>query len=269
MHALPLRHQRVQRLRRLAGRRSARLDEGAFVVEGAKVLAEALDAGAAVEAVYAVEGTADPVLDRALARGIRVFDLAPGVIEKVADTVTPQPILAVVGMPRHSLASLEAPLRAGGFVIVGVDLRDPGNAGTVIRSAEGAGAVGVVLCEGSVEPTNPKTVRSSAGALFHVPVVTGGSAAEVLATLRTWGVRTWATAARSDGAVDHDVADLTGPTALVMGNEANGLGPEAIAAVDALLTIPMVGRTESLNVGMATAVLAFEAARQRRSAGRA
>ena len=264
MTSLPLKHQRVQRLRRLLGRRSARLADGAFVIEGAKVLSEALDAGAAIEAIYVVEGTADPVLDRALARGVRVVDLAPGVMEKIADTVTPQPVLAVAPRIEVTLASLEPAVRAGGFVVIGVDLRDPGNAGTVIRSAEASGAVGVVLCEGSVEATNPKTVRSSAGALFHVPVVAGGAAADVLATMQGWGVRTWATAVLGDGAVVYDEADLTGPTAIVMGNEAHGLSPELTASVDALVTIPMAGRTESLNVGMATAVLCFEAARQRR-----
>ncbi len=262
--SLPLKHQRVQRLRRLLGRRSARLADGAFVIEGAKVLSEALDAGAAIEAVYVVEGTADPVLDRALRLGVRVFDLAPGVMEKIADTVTPQPVMAVAPRPETTLEALEGPLRAGGFVVVGVDLRDPGNAGTVIRSAEASGAVGVVLCEGSVEATNPKTVRASAGALFHVPVVSAGSPEDVLETLRNWGVRMWATSVLGRGAVVYDEADLTGPTGIVMGNEAHGLSPQLAAAVDALVTIPMAGRTESLNVGMATAVLCFEAARQRR-----
>ncbi len=246
------------------GRRSARLADGVCVVEGAKVLGEALDAGRRVEGLYVVAGCADPVIDRALQLGIRVYDLAPGVMEKVADTVTPQPVMAVVESPVVGLEHLEGAVRAGGFVVVAVDLRDPGNAGTVIRSAESSGAAGVILTDGSVEATNPKTVRSSAGALFHVCVVQGGSALDVLTTLGSWGARRWATAARSEGSIDYHRADLVGSTALVMGNEAHGLAEGLADVVDGYITIPMVGRSESLNVGMATAVLCFEAARQRR-----
>lgn len=271
--ALPFDHARIKRLRRLIGRRSSRLEERAFVVEGAKVLSEALDAGAAVEGVYVVDGVQHLVLERSLAAGIRVFDMAPGVLERIADTVTPQPILAVVAMTATTLDDvIDAALATGGFVVVGVDLRDPGNAGTVIRSAEASGAAGVVLCDGSVEATNPKTVRASAGALFHVPVVSGGSALAVLERLGAAGVRLWATAAppRDPGdddraAVAYDAATLTEPCALVVGNEAHGLPPDVERAVDGFLTIPMAGRTESLNVGMATAVLCFECARQRRT----
>ena len=156
MSGLALANPRVQRLRRLFGRRSFRVSEGVFVVEGAKVLAEAFDAGAVVEALYVVSGTRDAVIDRAVAGGVRVFELAVGVMEKVSDTVSPQPVLGVVGYSGFVLDDLRTGLSGGGFVVVGVELQDPGNAGTVIRSAEGAGAAGVVLCDGSVEATNPK-----------------------------------------------------------------------------------------------------------------
>ena len=137
----------------------------------------ALDAGAAVEAVYvAPEGRANPgvaaVVDRAFASGVRVFDLGPGVVERVADTVHPQPLLAVVGFA-------PAPSRwpeGSSTVMVLVDVRDPGNAGTMIRTADAAGIGAVIHCDGSVDPTNPKTVRASAGSIFHVPVVVGGDA---------------------------------------------------------------------------------------------
>lgn len=266
MSGLALANPRVQRLRRLFGRRSFRVSEGVFVVEGAKVLAEAFDAGAVVEALYVVSGTRDAVIDRAVSGGVRVFELAVGVMEKVSDTVSPQPVLGVVGYSGFVLDDLRAGLSGGGFVVVGVELQDPGNAGTVIRSAEGAGAAGVVLCDGSVEATNPKTVRSTAGALFHLPVVQSTlSRLEVVSTLQSWGVRVWATSSVLDGAAAYESADLRGPTAIVLGNEANGLPSDVIAAVDGIITIPMAGRTESLNVGMAGAILAFEAARQRRT----
>ena len=263
MSALKLDHVRVKRLRRLVGRRSSRLEERAFVAEGAKTVAEALRAGAPVEALYVADGTVDPVIDAALARGVRVYDLSPGVLERVADTTTPQPIMAVIAMVDLRLEMLSEPLAIGGFVIVGVDLRDPGNAGTVIRSAEAAGAAGVVLCEGSVEATNPKTVRASAGSLFHVPVIAGGAPQDVLGWLGSRGVRRWATSSHAADAVRYDDADLRGPCAIVIGNEAHGLPANTVDHVDGFVTIPMRGRSESLNVGMATAVLCFEASRQR------
>ena len=257
---LALKHQKVQRLRRLLGRRSARETEGAFVVEGAKVLSEALAAGVAVEGVYVTAGTVDPVVDAAVNAGIRVYDVSPGVIERVGDASTPQPLLAVV--PSVTVA-LEA-LRAATFLVVLVDVRDPGNAGTVLRTAEAAGAGGVICCDGSVDVFNPKTVRASAGSLFHVPVVGGGDAVEVLEKIGGWGLRRLGTAAR--GGADYATADLRAPVAVVLGNEAHGL-PAAIAPhIDELVTIPMTGRTESLNVSMAAAVLCFETARQRRIA---
>ena len=148
-------------------------------------------------------------------------------------------------------------------MVVCVDIRDPGNLGTVLRSAEGAGAGGVVCCDGSVDLYNPKVVRASAGALFHVPVVAGGEPVEVLERLGTAGLQRLGTVARGGDAPDE--VDLRAPVAFALGNEANGL-PEAIdACLDRRVTIPTVGRTDSLNVGMAAAVLCFEAARQRRS----
>ena len=257
---LALRHPRVQRLRRLLSRRSAREDERVFVVEGAKVLSEALDAGIDVESVYVVAGApADRTVERAVAAGARLSTLAPGVLERVADTVTPQPVLAVVPFVDRPLDAL----RDARLLVVSVDVRDPGNAGTLLRSAEGAGADGVLCCEGSVDVYNPKTVRASAGSLFHVPVVVGGDPVEVLSELASWGVRRLATSA--SGGRDYTDVDLTEPTAFVLGNEANGLPSEVANLVDDLVTIPMRGRTESLNVGMAAAVLCFEAARQRRA----
>ncbi len=199
MSGLAYRHQRVQRLRRLVGRRSARKDEGRFVIEGVNLLEEALDAQVPIEAVYldsewalgpgapageniggaapklvAVREPGGPdrlsrLLDRCLEGGARVFELAPGVLARVADTVTPQPVMAIVETPNFELSDLGA--LAPQLTVVCVDVRDPGNAGTVVRSAWAAGADGVVFCEGAVDPWNPKAVRSSAGAVLHIPIV--------------------------------------------------------------------------------------------------
>ncbi len=161
-----------------------------MVAEGAELLAAALGAGVAVESVYvAPEGRTNPavgtVVERAFAAGARVFDLAPGVLGRVTDTVTPQPVVAVVSFEPAKLADLEQ----AGMVMVCIDVRDPGNVGTMIRTADAAGVDAVVCCQGTVDPTNPKTVRASAGSIFHIPVVVGGDGPAVVSTLRAAGMR--------------------------------------------------------------------------------
>ena len=252
------------------------------------MVGEALASGVDIESVYVdrsatPDGAVDSLLEAAYAAGSRVFDLAPGVLARVADTVSPQPVMAVVRQMDVPLAALRPGARPGtgaapaaaarpgtgagagaDLVVVCVDLRDPGNAGTVLRSAEAAGATGLVCCDGSVDLFNPKTVRASAGSLFRLPVVAGGEPADVLAELGSWGLTRLASTPR--GGAGYSEVDLTRPVALVVGNEAHGLPGGLDALIDGWLTIPMAGRAESLNAGMAAAVLLFEAARQRRLA---
>lgn len=258
--SLGARHHKVVRLRRLIARRSVREAERAFVVEGATLVADALDAGVALEAVFVAEDALDlPVVRRAEADGHRVHRLAPGVLERVAGTVTPQPVLAVA---RAGDVVLDQ-VRTARLVVVCVDVRDPGNAGSILRSAEAAGAGAVVFCTGSVDVFNPKTVRASAGSLFHVPVVSGGDPLAVLERVGDWGFHRLATVARSGR--PYDEVDYAVPVAVVLGNEAHGLPAGLDAHLDQRVTIPMAGRVESLNVGMAAALICFEALRQRRS----
>ncbi|HMK96035.1 MAG TPA: RNA methyltransferase [Acidimicrobiales bacterium] len=285
MSALAYRHQRVQRLRRLVGRRDARKEEGRFVIEGVNLLEEALRAGTPIEAVYldsswqpsaSAQGAGEDgpdltrssserlvgLVERCYGLGARVFQLEPGVLARVAGTVTPQPVLAVVQLPLRTMADLAE--HRPQLVVACVDVRDPGNAGTVARSAWAAGADAVVCCEGTVDLWNPKAVRSSAGAVLHIPVVAAGPAPETLGELGLWGLRRWGTVPA--GGEDYAAVDLARPSALVVGNEAAGLPVgELRAHLDGLLSIPMAAGAESLNVGMAAAVLCFEAARQRRA----
>jgi TrmH family RNA methyltransferase len=237
--------------------------EQVLVAEGAELLSVALDAGMPVESVYvAPGGRGNPavaaVTSRAFDTGARVFDLAPGVLERVADTVTPQPVLAVVGFTPSPLEVVSG----ASLVLVCTDVRDPGNLGTVIRTADASGVDAVICCDGTVDPTNPKTVRSSAGSLFHLPVALGGRVVDQVAALRALGFTTVGTVVR-DGE-DYARFDWRRPVAVVLGNEASGLGPEVVAALDAGVTIPMEGRAESLNVSVSAAVLCFEILRARR-----
>jgi TrmH family RNA methyltransferase len=258
-------------VRGLLQKRSARWSERVFVAEGAELLRTALRAGAAVESVYlAPEGEKDPATletcEQALAAGARLFTLAPGVLERVADTVTPQPVLTILPMMNIDVAdpSADPPMAADQpLIVVLVDVRDPGNAGTVLRTADAAGVNAVIFSGESVDPYNPKTVRASAGSLFHVPFNVQADPVALAASLAERGYRTLATVAR-DGE-DYAALDWSVPTVLFLGNEAAGLGSEVRAAVGGAVAIPMDGRAESLNVGVACAVLCFEALRQRRS----
>lgn len=240
---LTFKNPKIQELRRLLGRRSSRSDAGAFVVEGRVLVAEAVDAGWTVDAEYHVPGV-EPVTSAVS------YELAAGVLERVASTEHPQPNLAVVRMPARSVD-----LSAASFVLVADRLADPGNLGTILRSAEAAGVDAVVLTPGSVDPYNPKVVRASAGALFRVPVVEGPIDEVAGAGLRMIGTS-------SHQGVRHDEADWSGRIALVLGNEAHGLPDDA--PVDDWVRIEHRGRAESLNVAMAATVLVFEAARHRR-----
>jgi RNA methyltransferase, TrmH family len=233
------------------------------VAEGPELLRAALAAGAVPESLYVAAEAADDQLVAGLVaeareRGSRVFDLAAGVAERVADTVTPQPLFSVVGMVDIELSAVERI----GLAVVCVDVRDPGNAGTVLRTADAAAADVVICCGGTVDPFNPKTVRSSAGSVFSVPLVVVADATDAVAALRQRGVRCIGTAV-ADGE-DYAAGDWRAPCALVFGNEAAGLPAALLSNLDGVVRIPMAGGAESLNVGVACGVLCFEILRQRR-----
>lgn len=231
------------------------------MIDGPVLVAEALAAGLDVWELLAEPGASPHVVGAAQAAGVEVRTVAPEVLAKAADTTTPQGVVAVAARPEVDLdAALDA-AAAGPLALVLVDVADPGNAGTLVRAAEAAGAAAVLFCGTSVDPCNPKCVRASAGALFHLPVAGGGDAVAVLEGLGQREVRRVGTVVR-DGAPYHQV-DLAGPVAVVLGSEAHGLPAGLEGLLDVACTIPMAGRSESLNVAMAGSVLCFESLRQR------
>ena len=262
MHAgLAARHPEVQALKAMLRDRAARAEARRCVIEGPRALAGALDRDADVVAVYLGEGAAHafaPLVARVQARGIRVEQLKDGVLEKIGTVRAPQPVLAACTTPRDATIEDLAP---DGMVLVTCGVADPGNLGTLLRSAEAAGAAGVVSCGGGVDPWNPKVVRASAGAVFGVPMVEEDDPVQVLERLGARGVRRLGTVAR--GGDSPERAGLTGGVALVLGNEAHGLPDVVTALLDGAVTIPMAGHAESLNVAVAGSVLLFEGARQR------
>ena len=214
MTALAINNPRVQQLRRLIGRRSSRHDEGRFVVEGRVLVAEAVAAGWIVEAQFVPEGS-DASVPSVRARSSSSL--------LVCSNVSRRPRLR-----NHrsrscgwSTDDVEATLATAGLVMVLDRIADPGNLGTIIRSAEAAGVDAVVLTPGSVDPFSPKVVRSSAGALFHVPVIS--ATIDDVATAGLTLVGTSSHAAPGRTVVSSTRVDLTGRVALVMGNEAAGL----------------------------------------------
>ncbi|MEM8923670.1 MAG: RNA methyltransferase [Actinomycetota bacterium] len=264
------RNPRIKRLRRLTTQRKARSQERAFVVEGPSIVAEAIGAdeavsplrsGLAVEAVYVEQGYRPDLTERAATAGVEVVPVAPGVLGGVLNTRSPQPIAAVIAEVPASIDDIPAT----GPVPLLVDPADPGNLGTLIRSAEAAGAAGVVVCGDAVDPTNPKVLRAAAGAALRLPVVVVAETDEALAALRAPSRPILATVLGPD-AVPYDTTDLA-DAVLVLGNEAHGLPPAVIAAADGRITIPFAGPTESLNLAVAGSVLCFESLRQRRSGG--
>jgi TrmH family RNA methyltransferase len=222
----------------------------------------ALVASSEIEALYLDQtyvGTdeAQRIVAAASARSVRVFQLAPGVLERVADATTPQPVIASVRLPVVDVDAIDAV----GLILVLHDVRDPGNAGTLIRSADAAGASGVVFTGHSVDPFNPKTLRATAGSIFHV-AVSVNDLETTLGSFERRGATTLATVVH--GGVDHRSIDFTKPTVVVIGNEAEGLDDAVIARCGGAVTIEMSGRSESLNAGVAGSLLAFEAMWQRR-----
>lgn len=251
----------MRRLRRLIARRRERWDEGVCVIEGPDLIEAALDSAVEFETLFVdaaaarLDATA-AVVARARGAHVRVASLAPGVLQRVSDAQTPQPLLATVHFALSELSDIKTP----GLVLVLDNLRDPGNAGTIIRSADAAGAVALVLSGDCVDPFNPKALRASAGSVFHLPLVIA-SLDETLAYFAARGARTFATVVR--GGTPYRAADLSGACAVVIGNESAGLDDEAVARCDEALSIPMAGRSESLNAAVAASLIAFEALSQR------
>jgi TrmH family RNA methyltransferase len=237
-----------------------------FLVEGPQAVREAAQAPDCLVEVFAERGVADrhpDVVEAVAACGAAWTVVDDAAISALADTVAPQGVVAVCSFVDVDLDAVPADAR---LVAVCADVRDPGNAGVVIRCADAAGADAVVLAGASVDPYNGKTVRSSAGSLFHLPVVTGVSAGSVAGWCRDKGLRMIAADA-GGSSLDDEITSgrLTQPTAWLFGNEAHGLSPADAAAADAIVGVPIYGRAESLNLATAAAVCLYASARAQRA----
>lgn len=256
---------RVRRVRALATR-SARRRAGAFLVEGPEVVREAVEhAPASVRDLYLSETVLARAGDLARLAGDRGVPLRVGTDEVLrAMSADARGAVAVVEAVATGLDRLPAAPR---LVAVLANVRDPGNAGTAIRSADAAGADAIVLAGESVEALSPKVVRASAGSLFHLPVVTGVGVGEAIAALRARGLRILATDASGRtplGGPGADSAALAEPTAWLFGNEAWGLADEDARLADAIVRVPIYGVAESLNLAASVAVCLYASAAAQR-----
>lgn len=244
-------------------KRTYRERERRFLAEGAQAVSEALASTSPPDVLFHTEPT-HAVVQRAHAGGVEVAEVSTEVMERLTSTVTPQGLIAVVPF-------LDVPVgeigRTNGCVAVLHNVRDPGNAGTVVRSADASGADSVVFSRDSVDVYNPKTVRASAGSLFHLPVVRDVPTAAAIDGLRDDGYRVLAMDA--DGDADLYELDLSARVAFVFGNEARGLPREVSGLAELTVRVPIQERSESLNLAAAATVCLFEWSRQQREGRRA
>jgi RNA methyltransferase, TrmH family len=236
-------------------------------VEGPQAVAEALRCSAGLTDLFVTEPArirhGDLVAAIAEA-GVPVHAVSGEVMGELAQTVTPQGLLAVCGFVDVALAAVTSP--APSLVALLANVRDPGNAGTVLRTADAAGADAVIFADASVDPYNGKCVRASAGSLFHLPVVAGARLEDAVAALRDAGLRIVAADGRAGRALDEEgvQARLGEPTAWMFGNEAWGLPPGLVALADEPVAVPVYGKAESLNLAAAAAVCLYASARAQR-----
>jgi RNA methyltransferase, TrmH family len=241
-------------------------DQGSTVgIEGPHLVAEAIRAGLKPLCVFAAQD-AQPLLGKLnLAPDTELLLLPREILIRALKTETPQPVAALVKPPSWAWADVLVFGQKAPLVVALAGLQDPGNLGTILRSAEAFGADGVLSLPGTVSPWNPKAMRSSAGSVFRVPHL-ALKTQEAFARLRQAGLKTYVATAAAAPAVDH--VDLNQPVAFLVGNEGNGVPQEIALEADGAVTIPCPGPVESLNAAVAASVLLYEAARQRAERGR-
>ena len=268
-----------QRLRRVEGRhnavvkelrqafvRSERTEAGDCAIEGLRIMEEAIRSGLRFKAVFFKE-SAQNLAERFLPQigaNVDTLLLPDKLFDDSVPTETPQGVAALVRVKEFSLDDVLERLQVGPVIVL-VGLQDPGNLGTILRSAEAFGSAGVVLGEGTVSAFNSKVIRASAGSVFRLPVVgaKGAGGMDVIsAKMRERGVRLIATSSHKGTAIDQ--AGLTGAAAIFVGSEGAGLQKSLMGQMDEMVAIPHTAQVESLNAGVAGSIVLYEAARQRR-----
>lgn len=248
----------VKRLAQLQKKSKARNEEKVFIVEGIRMFAEVPKNR--VEKVYISESLYNKKKQELDLKGMQVEILSDSVFQHVSDTKTPQGIMCIVKQAHYNIEEL-LQIKNPHFMVLD-NLQDPGNLGTIVRTAEGAGVDAVFLSKESVDIFNPKTIRSTMGSIYRMPVVYVEDLLELLDTFKKKGIKSYA--AHLEGKNSYDQECYKDGTAILIGNEGNGLRDEVSQKADIWVQIPMKGQVESLNAAIAASVLMFEVARQRR-----
>ncbi len=260
-----LENPRSPRVRAVAklGKRSARAETGLFLLEGPQAVREAL--AFCPDAIVELFGTPTggdrhPDIRAAAAEaGIEIEYVSEDVLAAMADTVSPQGLVAVARQTPTALKDVLAAYPR--LLAICEEVRDPGNLGTIIRASDAAGADAVILTGRTVDPYNPKVVRSTTGSIFHLPIVVGADLADVTARIRAAGITILAADVRGDDLIEARAAGvLRGPSAWIFGNEARGLEDGSLALADRVLRLPIFGKAESLNLATAASVCLYESA---------
>jgi TrmH family RNA methyltransferase len=252
----------VKNLNLLQKKAKARKEQGVFLVEGLKMFEEARNAGLLLKTYVSESFYQKKIQEEAsYFMNLDYEVVTDGIFKEVADTQTPQGIMGVVNRLEYSLIDILA--KPTPMLLLLEDIRDPGNLGTIIRAAEGAGVSGIILNRSCVDIYNPKVIRSTMGSIYRVPFYQAENFIATIEEIKNQGIVIFA--AHLMGRVYDTEGSFTGSCAFLIGNEANGLSEEASQMADIRIKIPMEGQVESLNAAIAAAILIYEAARQRRN----
>jgi len=249
---------RLKELRR-AFLKPGREAKGLAAIEGLNLLEEALRAQLHIPTVFLADDAESHLAGLALSASTEVLLVPRALLDAALQTETPQPVAALIEIPDWTLSHILGSARSPALILVLAGLQDPGNLGTVLRSAEAFGATGIFALPGTVSPWNSKAVRASAGSVFRLPILPIAPD-ECFSTLREAGVRILTTTVQAAQPID--LVDLTGPIAFLIGNEGGGVPPELAVHAQQTVTIPCPGPVESLNAAVAASILLYEASRQ-------
>lgn len=252
-------NQQIKNLLQLQKKGKVRKEQDVFVVEGVKMYQEA--PGERIVKTYVSKTFYEKPENKKLLAGDRLEVVEDRVFDSASDTKTPQGILSIVKQSHYNLGEILTSSATPHLLIL-ENLQDPGNLGTIMRTAEGAGVNGIIMTSDTVDIYNPKTIRSTMGSLYRVPFFYTGNIEEVLKELRKKNIKTYA--AHLKGARSYYEEDYSAGTAFLIGNEGNGLSEGLSARSDCYIKIPMSGQVESLNAAIAASILMYEVKRQRR-----
>ncbi|QXM06352.1 23S rRNA (guanosine(2251)-2'-O)-methyltransferase RlmB [Crassaminicella indica] len=237
-----------------------------YIVEGIRIIKDALENNQEIkyilfsESLYNVSGGQE-LFNILIKRNIKIYEIPKKIYTELSDTKSPQGIMAILSIKQYDLDEV---LCASNNLFVVLDrIQDPGNLGTIIRTADAAGFAGVILTKGCVDLYNLKTIRATMGSIFHFPIIHGEETIKVIKHLKLKNIKIVSTSLKTDKY--YDEVDYNERTALIIGNEANGVLEEVLENSDELVKIPMLGKAESLNASIAASIIMYEAVRQKRN----